>query len=446
LNKQEKFKHYEQILLTELLAWESRLVSVLSPRYVKSEWCLRELETFLRGVESKGSVRVGDKSRIFKVLKTLVPRETQPPPLNSLLGYEFYRVDAVTGKPSEFRIEFGPEARQSYLAKLYELAYEIAEFLKSFGKPEGAQAQPAIKEPVFLAVTSTDMRDERDRIKGELRQLRHPVLPDQMLPFDAPTLQEAVQADLERCALAVHLVGEYYGFVPELDERSVVHLQNDIAAAYSREHGLPRLIWMPPGLTPKDKRQQAFVEYLENDADAQRGADVLRTSFEELKTIIQEKLTVKQQPQSSSVEEVDLTHIYLICDRCDLEASTPLADYLYGLGFEVILPVFEGEVAEVREDHIDKLLSSNAILIYFGTATELWLSSKLRDLRKLPGYGEFKPKLATAIYAGLPATDQKERLRSREVMVLKDVQTGNPTAALQPFLAAIKAGREGNAR
>src|SRR2546430_17662985 len=42
------------------------LVSILSPRYVKSEWCLRELETFLRDAESKGSVRVGDKSRIFK--------------------------------------------------------------------------------------------------------------------------------------------------------------------------------------------------------------------------------------------------------------------------------------------------------------------------------------------------------------------------------------------
>jgi hypothetical protein len=419
-------------------------VSIISPRYVKSEWCLRELETFLKGAESRGGVRVGDKGRVFKVLKTLVPRETQPPPLNALLGYEFYRVDAATGKPNEFRIEFGPEARQSYLAKLYDLAHEIAEFLKSLAKPEGTQAQPAIKAPIFLAVTSTDMRDGRNRIKGELRQLGHPVLPDQALPFDASTLQKAVQADLERCALAVHLVGEHYGFVPELDERSVVHLQNDIAAAYSREHGLPRLIWMPPGLTPKDKRQQTFIEYLENDAEAQRGADVLRTSLEELKTIIQEKLTVKQQPKSNSMEETDLTHIYLVCDKCDLEASTPLADYLYGLGFEVILPVFEGEVAAVREDHTDKLLSSDAILIYFGTATELWLSSKLRDLRKLPGYGEFKPKLATAIYAGLPATDQKERLKSREVMVLKDFQTGTLTGSL----ATVPSGDQsaGNAR
>src|SRR5207248_1599981 len=83
------------------------------------------------------------KSRIFKVLKTLVPHEVQPPPLNSLLGYEFYRVDAATGKPNEFRIEFGPEARQSYLAKLYDLAYEIAEFLKSLGPGAAGRARAA---------------------------------------------------------------------------------------------------------------------------------------------------------------------------------------------------------------------------------------------------------------------------------------------------------------
>lgn len=417
------------------------LVSIISPRYLKSEWCLRELDTFLRGAEARGGVRVGNKSRIFKVLKTLVPHEVQPPSLTSLLGYEFYRVDAATGKPSEFRIEFGPEARQSYLAKLYDLAYEIAEFLKSLGPGAAGQAQASSKPPVFLAQTSVDMRDERDRIRAELRQLGHTVLPDRELPLDAPGLEKAVQADLQRSALAVHLVGEHYGFVPDLDERSVVHLQNDIAAAYSREHGLPRLIWMPPGLALKDKRQQSFVERIENDADAQHGADLLRTSLEELKLIIQEKLTVKQPAKAHKDAASDLTLVYLVCDKCDSEASAPLSEYLYDQGFEVMLPVFDGEVAAVREDHTEKLLSSDAIIVYYGTATDLWLSSKLRDLRKLPGYGEAKPKLATAIYAGLARTEQKERLKSREFTVIKDFAPSNPVTALQPLLAAISAAR-----
>src|SRR5262245_8808140 len=42
------------------------LVSVMSPEYVRSEWCLRELQTFCEG----RGYRFGNQSRIFKVVRT----------------------------------------------------------------------------------------------------------------------------------------------------------------------------------------------------------------------------------------------------------------------------------------------------------------------------------------------------------------------------------------
>ena len=42
------------------------LVSVLSPRYVQSDWCVKELREFYRAAERTGGVRVADKSRIFR--------------------------------------------------------------------------------------------------------------------------------------------------------------------------------------------------------------------------------------------------------------------------------------------------------------------------------------------------------------------------------------------
>ena len=63
------------------------LVSIVSPRYLKSEWCLRELDTFNK--ETDGA-RIENKSRIFKVVKTPVERNNEPAPLNQLLGYEFF--------------------------------------------------------------------------------------------------------------------------------------------------------------------------------------------------------------------------------------------------------------------------------------------------------------------------------------------------------------------
>jgi len=75
------------------------LVSVLSPRYVKSEWCRKELQEFIRAAERSGSVFINSKSRIFKVVKFPVPRDQHPAEIEGLLGYEFFREDPDTHPP-----------------------------------------------------------------------------------------------------------------------------------------------------------------------------------------------------------------------------------------------------------------------------------------------------------------------------------------------------------
>ena len=56
--------------LLERLPQVAVLVSVLSPRYVKSEWCQRELTEFLKACAASGGARVADRLRAFKVVKT----------------------------------------------------------------------------------------------------------------------------------------------------------------------------------------------------------------------------------------------------------------------------------------------------------------------------------------------------------------------------------------
>ena len=61
-------------------------VSVVSPRYVRSEWTQRELNEFVKAAQQQGGVSLQHKARIFKVLKTPVPRDQQTAELQSLLG------------------------------------------------------------------------------------------------------------------------------------------------------------------------------------------------------------------------------------------------------------------------------------------------------------------------------------------------------------------------
>lgn len=60
------------------------LISVLSPRYIKSEWCLKEIDGFVQAAETSGGVKIDNKSRLFKVVKTPVPRQNQPSELQGL--------------------------------------------------------------------------------------------------------------------------------------------------------------------------------------------------------------------------------------------------------------------------------------------------------------------------------------------------------------------------
>ena len=420
------------------------LVSVVSPRYLKSEWCLKELACFYRGAEASGGIRIQDKSRIFKVLRTAVPRDQQPIPLDQLLGYEFYSIDPATGRPQEFRREFGPAATQCYLAKAYDTAYEITDLLQRLSEQQQSSQTAPPKVPVYLAETTSDLGAERDRVRAELRQLNYPVLPVKPLPMEAKALATAVRTDLERCALSIHLVGARSGIISEGERRSTVRVQNDVAAELSRQRGLRRLIWMPPEVAPTDERQAKFIASLENDASAQEGADVLRTGLEELKTVVRDLL--QNEEQAKAVEERESeqwVQAYLICDECDFDATGALSDHLFDQGFEVVFPVFEGVEADIRADHTDKLASSDVIIIYSGATTDLWLSSKLRDLRKLPGYPGYRPKLATAVYLGPPETPQKQRLRTREALVLKGTGEDFDPLSVTPLLRAVQLARGG---
>ena len=72
------------------------LISIISPRYIKSEWCVREVEEFIKACQQNIGIRVKNKSRIFKVIKTPIGLDEHPEPIKGLLGYDFFNIDPQT--------------------------------------------------------------------------------------------------------------------------------------------------------------------------------------------------------------------------------------------------------------------------------------------------------------------------------------------------------------
>ena len=420
------------------------LISVVSPRYVKSEWARRELAEFWKAAEEQGGVRFHDKARIFKVLKTPVPIETTPPELQSLLGYEFFRVDPDTGRIHELDEVFGSEAQREFWIRLDDLAHDICCILEVLeGSDPAIGTVDLIGAPaIFLAETTSDLREQREAIKRDLQQHGYTVFPARTLPMVESELRAILRSDLARCRMSIHLVGRSYSFVPEASSQSLLEIQNDLAIERGGQGGFSRLLWIPPGLQLKDERQQRVIEQFRMDPRIQKDADLLETPLEDLKTLIHARLKRFTVPAAASSKQAvpskNLVQLYLIYDQRDTEVASSWADFLFEKELEVIRPVFEGDEAEVREYHEENLRSCDAALILYGSASECWLRRKLRELQKSAGYGRTKPMPVVAISLIPPVVPEKERFRTHEAMVISQL-AGFSSDALQPFISRLKA-------
>jgi hypothetical protein len=454
------------------------LVPVISPRYVQSDWCNREMEAFHAApgpAPAPGSPAF--RSRVFKVVKTPLPehlRGCEPGHIRDLIGYQFYGEDESSGVLTEFSP--APHDKQ-YWRTLHRLVSDIKQTLIELKHTPpapppltaGAPAAPAPTQVrtaaaaslsnaaaetggaapskfVYLAETTGDLAREREEVRDELRQRGYGVLPEQRLPLDERRrIEEAVRADLARCALSVHMVGPRYGSTPEDDPASVVQIQERLAAERgAADETFQRLLWTPPGLgTPAlevtDARQKAYVETLHAGLTA--GAELLQTTVEDLKTRVVEKLTAAARAQAAAAgpKRTKLKQVYLICENRDREFVRPIKQYLFKERFEVITWL-EGDAGAERltEYHRKNLRECDAALIYFGSGDEPWVRKNLEDLEKAYGYGREDDWTASAVFVGQPPNEQKEDFLTHMVpYVIHNLSGFNPED-LRDFVEAVR--------
>jgi hypothetical protein len=310
--------------ILERLPRIAALVSILSPRYVQSEWCNRELKEFYRIAERTGGARIGDKARIFKVVKTPVNRERLPEEVQPMLGYDFFVYDEA-GRPRELSQDYGKE--RTFLTKLDDLAFDIAQLLDVIDNNAISVAPVAPKGTLFLAETSFELREEREAMKRDLVHNGYEILPDRPLPLVGPELDAIVREQLGRSKVSIHLVGLNYGVIPEGARVSIVERQQALALEAARGSELSSIIWLRPGVEIEDERQRTFVQTLQTSPQVHATAELLEVPIEELKAFVYRKLTppaaVVVKAAAAPVEQ-EHPRLYLLCDQQDLTAAQPL--------------------------------------------------------------------------------------------------------------------------
>ena len=408
------------------------MISILTPRYVKSEWCVREVTEFQEICQQSIGFIVNNKARVFKVIKTPVAQELHPPGIKNILGYEFYGTDPNTNRIKEFSPVFS-HTEKGYWEKLDDLANDICIFLDELktvnsttnSTPTLQQGNKVVKN-IFLSESSSDTKELRDSLKRELQDHGYNILPYGQLSLVAQVLKDNVNQFMKESQLSVHLVGNNYGIVPEGTEKSIIELQNEIGAAKSVVDHMPRLIWIAENVDPNDERQKKFLQQLKSGTNETiAGADVIKGSIEDFKSIVHDKLKAMETVHETA-PEVQEAHagkmVYLICDIQDLENILALEDFLFANGIEVILPIFEGDETQIREDHIENLKNCSGVIIFYGSGSEIWLRTKMRDFMKINGYGRTRPLSFKGVYLAPPLSPTKKRFRTLEAEVINGME------------------------
>ena len=348
------------------------LVTILTKEFVESGRCLDNVETFYKATESSKI------NRVFKVLKTPLTLHEQPPRLRDLIGYDMYQLDTETGMEKEYSDFFSQEAEKQYWMKLVDLAYDIHDALMILNEGDIKSEIKNIykRKSIYLAETGHDISVQRNIIKRELQRHGYIVLPKNTLPTNVKDVEREAKRDLEECSLSIHLIGSAYGEIPEGADRSIVDIQNQLAAATAlakkqSKQDFSRLIWISQNLKNASDKQKAFIDTIKRDTEAQEGAEILQNPLEDFKNIMREELLEAQERVKP--DESGGKSIYLVHDKIDEKEVKSFREVIEKSGFKVLMPAFEGELLEVRKQHIDNLRNFDGAIIFKGKVNDQWV-------------------------------------------------------------------------
>lgn len=435
--------------IKEALERTNVLISVLTPRYTKSEWCNNELQYFLQTNINEKKLENFHKFNVCKVIKTPVDDEPQAMKQLDLLGFPFVKAD--TTPPKELFPGWGEEADQEAIKKINDLAYEIKILLKIIKESSGDD-QTQSKGSVYLADTSQDVLENRNEIRRELEAQGYTVLPRGDLPRSFSEIQDQVQCHLSQSICSIHLIGKCYGFIPEMDvpqrseegNISAVELQVELAAKYKNNNpDFYQLIWLSGDkeFSPPQEKFRKKIDSMElgpND-------EMLDKSLHDFKEEIIDKLNATLQKQAGRAKSVSKPKVYLLYSKEDRVDAKEIKQFLRVNGCERLKPVFNAkDQKEVEILHRKRLAEADGVILFWGQADEAWFESNRDDIRSTEG----NRQLSTCVIISSPMNDEKEEFiedyEESASYTICDLSEGFQPSRVLNWLSALIQPGEGN--
>jgi hypothetical protein len=309
------------------------------------------------------------------------------------------------------------------------LAQELKKLKAAAQVQPNLDASPARKTvpevTVFLAETTDDLEDQREEVKGYLKQAGLRVLPESYYPRDDPAaFKQAMENDLAQCKIFVQLLSGIAGRKPAGYAQGYPGLQHDCAVQMDKTI----VQWRSRDLDVDQVRDSDYRHLLE-------GSTVRATGLEEFKRAVVEEAFRTPKPAPPPSPNV---MVFVNADSPDHELADAVGKWLFNHDIEYSMPLAQGEPSEVREDLEENLRTCDAVIIIYGSSSAKWVRNQLLQNRRIIADRE-KPLLALTVFEGPPADPPKADLGMgiRNLRTVK-CHTGLDDTSLRDFVASLK--------
>jgi hypothetical protein len=400
--------------IEEALKNASLLLVVLSPNWMASKWCRRELDTFA-GYHGPDDIR----ERIIVVSKGFVDLDERPPLLQGQTGFAFYVRNADAGEIST-DVEYfdrGEARDQRYWNKLNEL---VACLLRHQAPPPPPPPPyPPTGRIIYVAKPASDMRAGYDRIVSELVGKGHTVVPTPSEDIPLGSAVAVIDEALSKAEISVHLLGEKAGEAPE-EQAPLVKLQLERAAAKAgKDNGATfhRILWAPslwsiqPDATqPPREITRRPLDVLDKFDSQFAGDKVEGDSLSKFVDFLNQHLIViAPRPAATALPAINGgARLYLYHSQEDSEYALSLARALQQRQMEALLPAFDGPDVDIKSFNGKQLAECDAVILCWASASEVWVRAYANGLRNWHDLGRTQQFSYRAVVAAPPPGSRKK--------------------------------------
>lgn len=415
-------------------------VSLSSRGYLASDYCLNELQWFVRKAQQEAvGLALDDEYRVFNVLLNNIPPAERPAEYGRAQGFPFH--DAIDAGAEGEAIDPSNDRFRSQLRALTEALFRTLCRLKSRMAPgETPQADESKRVLIYVAEPSDNLRSIRKRIIKELVDPDVRIVADVPPPFDAGPHDEAARAAIAGADLSVHLLDANPGR-EIVGQDGTYYPQRQVELALA--HGKSPLILVPQGVTRESVEDPRYGDFLDQLENGPRGNASYHFQRELQSAMTRQILSrvdqLKAQRKSAGESSVGTT--LLDTHIKDQLYAFEVGQYLLQHHVDTLINPQEDDPGKNLELFTERLKQVGVLIIFYGSASWDWVRERLSHALQI-AVAHGCPLRACGVYVAPPRKPDLTRGFALPLVTLEwmDHTNGFNSAAVDHLLARARAG------